>query len=140
MTLFAHYPNVFAQAYGTHECFRRCGFPAEEIFVHLNPSPDHSVLVILRMQGKEFLVTVGKFYDGVDDFAARWTAFCKDVHSGKIPESELQEAYQVSVCCQQKVEFLRTMERKGIASPLLEIAPEAGLVPPGLSRFEREAG
>jgi hypothetical protein len=62
--------EMFVEAFGCHEAFRRLGFNADDIYVSVNLSATLKVrclYVILKTQGKEFVVTVARVPDDQSD-------------------------------------------------------------------------
>ena len=122
---------TFQHALGVHEGFRKLGFDADDIFVHLNP--DCSMLVVLKTQGKSFAVTVGFYpqeksppYSRMSSpkdnptFAAwskDWTELATQVRDGKADESELTEIWKASMPYNHKMSFIEALLSKGIVIP-----------------------
>lgn len=108
---------VFREALGTHEAFRKLGFPAEDIFVHLNP--DRTMLVVLKTQNKDFTVTVGSFNKSLTypTWKMSWNAVGLAVIEGRVSEKDLERIWRSCYVYRQKVEFLMGISSKGIVIP-----------------------
>ena len=108
---------VFREALGTHEAFRKLGFPAEDIYVHLNP--DRTMLVVLKTQNKDFTVTVGSFNKSVtyQKWKNSWTAVGLAVIERRVSEKVLDRIWRSCYVYRQKVEFLMGIYAKGITIP-----------------------
>ena len=54
---FDYYPPIFKEVFATHEFFRRLGFSADQVYLHLRE--DQMLMVILKHSDKTFAVMVG---------------------------------------------------------------------------------
>jgi len=108
-------PQAFQEALGTHEVLRKLGFLAKEIFVHQNP--DNSVLVLLRTQGKEFIVHVGFVGMTRDEMEKEWPKAVRAFNNLEIPEQELLDMVSESKAFREKVSLIFAIQDKGIVIP-----------------------
>lgn len=91
MSTFKDHPKVFRECYATHEFFRRLGFKAEEIFLHLRA--DQVMMVVLQTQGKVFAVALGKVDFNEQQMLKYWSEIVDGLVSHTITDDEIQEAW-----------------------------------------------
>jgi len=129
MKLSAIHPT-FREALGIHEGFRRCGFSPDDIFWSLNPDPSYpagtvtfgkpgtrEMLVVLKTQGKEFAVTVGKVRMTHEEWEVSWKAVCVAVLERKVSEDDLRIVWESCMAYRDKVGFVVAISSKGIEVP-----------------------
>ena len=110
------HPTIW-HAIGCHEGFRKLGFLADEIFVHLNPGNSPDMLVVLKTQGKEFSITVG-FIEGMtrDVWQQKWNEAVAWANTTKDLDA-LNDCWTESVTFQKSATFIHALIRKGIEIP-----------------------
>lgn len=121
---------TFQEALGTHEAFRRCGFSPDDIFWHLNPDPSYpagtdtfgkpgtrEMFVVLKTQGKDFSVNVGKVRMSHEEWEVAWKAVCTAVLERKVSDSDFQVMWESSMAYRDKVGFVLAIGAKGIEIP-----------------------
>lgn len=103
------------EAIALHEVLRRLGFPADDIFVALNP--DSTMLIILRTQKKEVAIIAGSVpYEG-EEFSVMWTDFVNAIADGQVEEEELYQNYKNSLALKLSEQLCLGLIRKGIKLP-----------------------
>jgi hypothetical protein len=94
-----------------HEVFRRFGFKAGDIFVALQGG---IAISVLRHDGKEFTVGVGKFGGSQDEFANAWAEASQAVNAGSVPKEDAARIYEEGIMYGRFVEVMMAMANKGI--------------------------
>jgi hypothetical protein len=103
----------YREAWAVHEALRKLGFTADQIFMHRNPSPDDTLLVVLRHQGKQLATTIGKVPDGWEDEWGEFVRYANDAAN----EAAMLEIYEASWVRQHYVPLLMALSTKGIRPP-----------------------
>jgi hypothetical protein len=122
MTYDEIHPTLRA-AMGTFEGFRKVNFSAEDIFVELAGNHECGpnelmVFVLLRTQGKEFRVGVGRWPAGQEDrLQAEWSALCAAMNSRQVSQADMDRMWQESLPYKDRVGFVTAILDKGIAVP-----------------------
>lgn len=110
------HPTIW-HAIGCHEGFRKLGFLADEIFVHLNPGRNPDMLMVLKTQGKEFSITVGSIEDMTRDvWQQRWNDAVAWANTTK-DQVALNACWTESIPFQRSAAFIHALIRKGIEIP-----------------------
>jgi len=116
---------LLRSAMGTHEGFRKAGFPASDIFVEVSASPEVSddelmIFVMLKSHGKEFRVSIGPWPRGKEnDLRDQWLALCAAVHDGTLSQDDMDRIWQESLPFNNAVDFTLAIANKGIPIPSL---------------------
>ena len=115
------YPEPIRECWAVHQAFRALGFAPEEIYVAIGKDARHpqfeaALFVVLRAQGKEFLVTLDGYASEAAAEAAvnQWEAFATFSNDGTFDEGVLKVIYDTSNVIQNKVEFITALYNKGI--------------------------
>lgn len=106
--------DVLNEGLGFFEAFRRMGFPAEELFLGLDP---FKVFIVLRSQGKEFVAICGPFVGG-DERALydAWTAKAK-WWNGDATHEERSALWDRSFAKNHAFDLATSMMVKGFVLP-----------------------
>jgi len=116
MTYDDIHPSIRA-AIGCHEGFRKLGFRAEDIYVC---GGDPYVQVILRTQGKQFVVNVAPSELSEEEFQAAWMKSVQAVNDGSLPQEDLDRIWQESMPFRDAVGFSMAIFAKGIHIPKIQ--------------------
>lgn len=114
-TALDRFPRPLLEALAAHETLRKLGFTPDQIFIHQNPPPMLDIAVVLRHQGKQFAITVGRYV--ADDWLAKWKELVELFNSRRLPEAEFQAFYNGSLTGSNHVSLLLALDRKGITPP-----------------------
>lgn len=93
------YPAVLLDARCCHEAFRRFGFSADDIFMHVAQNVDAPgtpwLFAVLKAQGKTFTITVGPL-EGLEpeELLRLWTALAADFNARDRQDAELIEIWE----------------------------------------------
>ena len=121
-----HYDAIhplLRSAMGTHEGFRKAGFPASSIFVEAFGSPEVRddelmIFVTLKSHGKEFRVSIGPWPRGKEDeLRDQWLALCAAVNDGSLSQDDMDRIWQESIPFNNAVGFTLAIANKGIPIP-----------------------
>lgn len=110
---------TFRQALGCHEGFRKLGFASDDIFVHWNPTGE--MLVVLKIEEKQFRVTVGCM-DGAsrDEWERLWNATVEAVREGVVSQPTMDRVWQESLAFNHGHDFVAGILHKGIKIPNIQ--------------------
>lgn len=109
------FPRPLLEALAAHETLRKLGFTPEQIFIHRNPPPQLDIAIVLRHQGKQFAITVGRYDD--DNWLTKWTELVGLYNSKQLPDDELDELYVTSLTGSHHVQLVLALRQKGITPP-----------------------
>lgn len=118
-------------AVGVFEGLRKAGFESDDIFVQVAGSPglpagELMVFVALKTQGKEFLVSVGRWLEAkTDDLQQQWLALCAAMNGRDVPDADMDRIWQESIVFGDMVGFTLAIMNKGIEIPNLGAATTA---------------
>lgn len=112
---FADHPKIFRECYAVHEFFRRLGFKAAEIFLHLRE--DQMMMVVLQTQDKVFAVILGQVDFDENQMSDHWSGIVDGLISHTITDEEIEEIWTNSFICANKIDCLITMKTKGFSFP-----------------------
>lgn len=110
------FPRPLLEALAAHETLRKFGFTPDQIFIHQNPPPLLDIAVVLRHQGKQFAITVGRYAE--DDWLDRWKELVELFNSRRLSEDEFEAFYDTSLTGAHHVQLLLALDQKGIRPPL----------------------
>ena len=115
------YSEAVRECWSVHQALRQLGFDSGDIYVATakdarNPQTPLSLFVILRTQGKEFVVTLAGYpsEEAVEAELSRWSTFATLSNEGAFDEDVLDEIYQCSNVMQNKEQFVVALFSKGI--------------------------
>lgn len=115
------YSEAVRGCWSVHQALRQLGFDAGDIYVATgkdarNPQTPLSLFVILRTQGKEFVVTLAGYpsEEAVEAELTQWSTFATLSNEGAFDEDVLDEIYQCSNVMQNKEQFVVALFSKGI--------------------------
>ena len=100
---------VYREMLATHEMFRRCGFPAEEIFAFIGLNS----AMILKTQGLEFSVSFPALPMPIEEFRDGWQAICEQVR--ELPQPLLDRCVVEWKSKYSLPDMLLAMRTKGIS-------------------------
>lgn len=117
------YTTPIKECWAAHEVFRRLGFPPEDIYVATHqeattPWIPLTLFVVLKTQGKEFLVTCGGSYKSQKEADAafrEYSEFINALKQGAFSEEQLTEVYEGSYIVNNSVQLLMALSNKGIS-------------------------
>lgn len=115
MGVIDSYPEGFKEALATHEFFRKLGFSADNIFIHLRI--DGMLMVILEDQGKRFAVNVHRTQLTEDELRKQWPELVEKINRGEVPQEELDAAWVNSYIFANKVDAVAALILKGFHCP-----------------------
>ncbi len=111
-------PEAFQEALGTHEAFRKLGYSADDIWVHLRD--DGMMFVIVRPQGQpDFAVGVGKCAMTPEEWRVQWPALATAVSEGRVSPKDMNAMWVASVPFRHKVDFISALLMKGLSPPCM---------------------
>ena len=114
----SNYPPIFKEVFATHEFFRRLGFSASQVYLHLRKE-DQVLMVVLKHSDKLFAVMVGETDLTEAQIAHTWVKFVNDIADEEIiPTSELEDAWIKSYIFNNMGDALATIRSKGIIPPM----------------------
>ncbi len=102
MTLRSEYPEILLDAWCCHEAFRRFGFSADEIFMHVSQNGEQPgapwLFSVLKAQGKEFTITIGPLGDQTPEaLMALWHQFAAVTNARSPDDAEMQEIWEKGI-------------------------------------------
>jgi hypothetical protein len=119
---------VVREMLAVHEAFRKLGFESDDIFVMLD-DPDGHAKVILRAQGKQFIVRMdGEWHASVKDRMKAWEK-AVEAWNGTMTDDDRQEIWQGSHIVENTAAFVIMLDSKGFVFPVgtKKIATKKGL-------------
>lgn len=115
------YPAEIQECWAVHQAFRALGFPPEDIYVAVGKDARHpefevALFVLLKAQGKEFLVTLGGYPsdEAVESVLGKWTEFVELWKGDAFDDELMRDIYGTSNVVQNKAEFVIALYNKGI--------------------------
>ena len=115
------YPEEVRECWAVHQAFRALGFAPEDIYVAVGGDARHpefnaALFVVLKAQGKEFIVTLGGYAseEQAEAVLQQWEAFATFSNDGAFDEGVMTSIYEMSNVMQNKVEFVTALFNKGI--------------------------
>lgn len=114
MSELDRFPAPLKEALATHELLRRLGFSSDQIFMHRNPPPLEDIVVVLKHQGKQCAITLGKL---VGPWEEDWSRLVELYNTHVITEAEFQAWYDQSWVRMHAPEILLVLGQKGITPP-----------------------
>ena len=116
-----HYPAAIKECWCVHQAMRQLGFAADDIYVAIGkdaarPEVAVALFVVLRTQGKEFVVTLDGYSseEAAEEALSQWTAFVSVANEGGFEQALLDDIYQASHIMQNKEQFVVALFGKGI--------------------------
>jgi hypothetical protein len=99
---------------GTHEVFRKLGFPAENLYCQAAPSARAggrlSLFLTLKMDSNEFNVELG-LIDNEEEAAKEHAKVCEEIK--RIPADDLDRMYHECEAYTNKMELMMSLKKKG---------------------------
>jgi len=115
------YPDAVKECWCVHQALRALGFAPENIYIAVgqderHPQFDAALFVVLKAQGKEFIVTLELYASeaAADADVDQWNAFAELSNEGAFDQEVLEEIYAASNVVQNKVAFASALLGKGI--------------------------
>jgi hypothetical protein len=115
MAVLDSYPKEFKEALATHEFFRKLGFSAENIFIHLRA--DGMLMMVLEDQGKRFAVNLSPTKLTEIELRSQWPELVGKINGGEVPGEELDAVWVNSYIFANKVDAVATLLLKGFHCP-----------------------
>lgn len=109
--IFDNYPPEFREACATHEFFRKLGYPAENLFIHLRE--DGMLMVVLRHGGKQFAVNINWTKLTQEELETKWPELIIQINNHEVSQEELDAVWYNSYIFTNKVLAVAAMVSKG---------------------------
>jgi hypothetical protein len=116
-----HYPEEIRECWAVHQALRSLGFSPDDIYVALgadarNPEFAAALFVVLKAQGKEFIVTLAGYEseERAEAMLGKWTEFVTLWKDEVFDDDVMGRIYEKSNVIQNKVEFVIALHNKGI--------------------------
>jgi hypothetical protein len=118
------YPDPIKECWATHEALRTLGFEADDIYVSSGKAADQpfnppALFLVLKTQGKEFVVTLG-LYDSekaVDEAMDLWSDFAERFNDKTFSDEVMAEIFEASNVGKNKALFATALLSKGFKCP-----------------------
>ena len=114
------YPAAFVEALCVHEALGRMGFSMDDVFFMpqgaITAGGVQECAVVLRTQGKQYIMTVGSVDGDPRDVASAWTAFAKRAASKEF-DADFDAAFEQSVVLANIVTLTAGILKKGFSLP-----------------------
>lgn len=105
--------RILNEAVAAHEAFRKLGFPSDDIFMCKDAA--NVLAVVLKSQGKEFILTVGEVDEPDHVWQARWTE--KATWWNTAPDAEKLPVYAESAVRRNAELLVGCLLQKGFVIP-----------------------
>lgn len=115
------YPESVKECWAVHQALRALGFLPEDIYVStgkdaMRPLAQAALFVVLRTNGKEFIVTLA-VYDSDAEVEATlilWSTFVSLYNDHTFDDEVMANIYEASNVMQNKVAFIVALQNKGL--------------------------